>query len=162
MGLPVATLTVVHVIVSLIALAAGAGVLALMLRGRDHPALTPFFLAATIATSGTGFLFPIGDILPSHIVGLLSLAALVIAVAGYYAYRLTGAWRWIYVTGALVALYLNVFVGVVQAFQKIAFLQPLAPTQSEAPFLVAQLALLALFLILGFLGVKRFHPEPTA
>ena len=75
---------------------------------------------------------------------------------------MTGAWRWIYVVTALIALYLNVFVGVVQAFQKLAFLQPFAPTQSEPPFLVAQLVVLAIFLLLGFLGVRRFHPELTA
>jgi hypothetical protein len=158
MGLSVTTLTNVHVIVSLVALAAGIAVFVLMLRGRDHPALTPFFLASTIATTGTGFLFPIGDILPSHIVGLLSLAALVIAVAGYYAYRLTGAWRWIYVVAALTAFYLNCFVGVVQAFLKIDVLHALAPRGSEPAFIAAHILLLVLLAGLGIVAVRRFHP----
>jgi hypothetical protein len=83
---------------------------------------------------------------------------LVIALAGLYVFRLGGAWRWIYVVTALIALYLNTFVGVVQAFQKLAFLQPLAPTQSELPFAVAQLILLAIMLWLGYRAVRTFHP----
>ncbi len=73
-------------------------------------------------------------------------------------FRLSGPWRWIYVVTAVFSLYLNVFVGVVQAFQKLAFLQPLAPTQSEPPFLIAQIAVLVIFIVLGFVAVRRFHP----
>ncbi len=130
-----------------------------MLRGRDHPALTPFFLATTIAASGTGFLFPIGEtLMPGHIVGLISLAVLVIATASYYGYRLTGAWRWIYAVAAVTAFYLNCFVAMAQAFLKIEALQALAPTGTEPPFVAAQLALLAAFIALGFSAVRRFHP----
>ena len=75
-----------------------------------------------------------------------------------YVFRLGGAWRWIYVIAAVMSLYLNVFVGVVQAFQKLSFLQPLAPTQSEPPFIIAQMAVLLIFVVLGFLAVRRFHP----
>ena len=90
--------------------------------------------------------------------GIISFVVLAAAVLALYVFRLDGPWRWIYVAGATLALYLNVFVGVVQAFQKLAFLQPLAPTQAEAPFIVAQVAVLAIFAALGFLAVKRFHP----
>ena len=92
-------------------------------------------------------------------VGIISLLVLAPALLALYAFRLDGSWRWIYVAGAVLALYLNVFVGVVQAFQKLAFLQPFAPTQSEPPFIVAQVAVLAIFVVLGFLAVKRFHPQ---
>lgn len=154
-----AALTVVHVVVSLVALAAGAGVLALMLRGHDHAALTPVFLATTIAVDGTGFLFPIGEtLLPGHIVGLISLAVLVVAVAGYYAYRLTGAWRWIYAAAALTAFYLNCFVAVVQAFLKVEALHALAPSGTEPAFVAAHLVLMAVFIWLGIVAVRRFRP----
>jgi H+/Cl- antiporter ClcA len=87
------------------------------------------------------------------------MVVLAVALAALYVFRVAGAWRWLYVVTALLALYLNVVVLIVQSFQKLALLQPLAPTQSEPPFLVAQLAVLALFLVFGFLAVRRFHPE---
>jgi len=90
---------------------------------------------------------------------VISLVVLAIAIFALYGRHLAGAWRWIYVVTALIALYLNVFVGVVQAFQKLAFLKPLAPTQSEPPFLVAQIAVLVLFVLAGILTVRKYHPE---
>jgi hypothetical protein len=81
------------------------------------------------------------------------------AIVALYGQGLAGPWRWIYVGGAVLALYLNVFVGVVQAFQKLPFLSPLAPTQSEPPFVVAQLVVLGLFVALGILAVRTFHPR---
>ena len=106
-------------------------------------------------TSLTGFMFPFSQVLPSHVVGAISLVALAVALIAYYGQHLSGAWRSIYIVTATFALYLNVFVGVVQAFQKVSFLRPLAPTQAEAPFVVAQLAVLVLFIVLGFLA-KEF------
>jgi hypothetical protein len=123
---------------------------------------TSFFLATTILTSVTGFFFPRDHLLPSHIVGILSLVVLAVAVLALYGYRLAGSWRWIYVTGAVVALYFNVFVGVVQAFEKLPFLKPLAPTQSEPPFLAAQAVVLATFVVLGIVAARSFHPETKA
>jgi hypothetical protein len=111
-----------------------------------------------VLTSVTGFFFPFVALGPPHIFGLISLPILATAIVGLYVYRLTGPWRPIYVVGALIALYLNVVVAVVQAFQKLSFLQPLAPTQSEPPFLITQLVVLGAFVVLGFLAVRRFHP----
>ena len=113
---------------------------------------TATFLLTTILTSLTGFLFPFGPILPSHIVGAISLAVLAVAVVALYYYRLAGAWRWIYVTAAVLALYLNVFVGVVQAFLKVPALNALAPTQAEPPFAIAQGLVLILFIVLGIVA----------
>jgi hypothetical protein len=93
---------------------------------------------------------------------VILLVLLAVAVAARYPFGLGGAWRWIYIVTAVMALYLNVFVGVTQAFQKLPFLQPLAPTQSEPPFLVAQIAVLAIFIILGAVAAARFHPKPAA
>jgi hypothetical protein len=148
----------VHVVISIVALAAGIVVVAGMLAGSRLPGWTALFLATTVLTSVTGFLFPATAILPSHIVGAVSLAVLAIAITALYGFRLAGAWRWIYVGSAIVAFYLNAFVAVAQAFLKVAVLQPLAPTQSEPPFLVAQLAVLAVFVVLGILAAIRFRP----
>jgi hypothetical protein len=162
LGMSLSTFTTVHVILSLIAIVAGLVVAWGMLYGKRLPVLTAVFLATTILTSATGFLFPFSKLLPSHVFGIVSLVALAAALVALYGLDLAGPWRWVYVTGALLALYLNVFVGIVQAFQKLAFLQPLAPTQQEAPFLVAQMAALAIFLAVGFFAVSRFHPERSA
>jgi hypothetical protein len=90
---------------------------------------------------------------------VISLVILAAAIPALYVFHLAGIWRVVYIVGAVIALYLNAFVGVVQAFQKLSFLQPLALTQSEPPFIVAQLVLLAIFVALGIGAVKRFHPD---
>jgi hypothetical protein len=100
--------------------------------------------------------------LPSHIVGVITLAVLVVAIVALYVYRLAGAWRWIYVTGAVLSLYLNVFVAVVQSFLKAPFLNALAPTQAEPPFAIAQGIVLVVFIVLGVVAVRSFHPEAKA
>lgn len=158
LGMSLSTFTTVHVIISLVGIAAGFIALFGMLTSNRLETWTALFLTATVLTSVTGFMFPLVAFGAAHIIGVASLVILAAALAGIYIYRLTGAWRWIYVVAALAALYLNVFVAVVQAFQKLAFLQPLAPTQSEPPFQVAQLIVLIAFVVLGWLAVRRFHP----
>jgi hypothetical protein len=116
----------------------------------------------TILTSVTGFMFPIHALTPALITGAISLTVLAITLLALYAFRLMRAWRWVYVVTAIAALYFNCFVLVVQSFQKIGFLQALAPTQSETPFLVAQTVVLVLFLVFGYAAVKRFHPSAMA
>jgi uncharacterized membrane protein SirB2 len=162
LGMSVATFTLVHVVISLIGIASGLVVLFGLLGTRTSGGWTALFLASTVVTSATGFLFPVERLLPSHIFGIISLVVLGAAILALYVYRLQGSWRWIYVTGAMLALYLNVFVAVVQAFQKLPFLRPLAPTQSEPPFLVAQLVVLAAFVVLGIVAVRKFHPGSKA
>jgi hypothetical protein len=148
-----------HVIVSLIGIVSGIVVLFCMLGARPMAGLTAVFLLTTVLTSITGFLLPAEHLLPSHVVGIISLVVLAIALAALYLRRLAGAWRWIYVVTATAALYFNCFVAVAQAFQKFAALHALAPTQSEPPFLIAQLVVLAIFIVLGFLAVTRFYPR---
>jgi hypothetical protein len=161
LGLSLSAFTTLHVVISLIGIASGLVVLYAMLTSRRLDGWTALFLATTILTSVTGFMFPFNGVTPGHVVGAISLVVLALALLALYIFRLAGAWRWLYVATAVAALYLNVFVAVVQAFQKIAFLQPLAPTQSEPPFAVAQIATLLLFLALGFLAIRRFHPATT-
>ncbi len=158
LGLSVENFTLLHTVISLIGILSGIIVLFSMLEGRNSPAMTALFLATTVLTSVTGFLFPFTSLLPSHIVGIISLVVLAVAIAALYVFRLSGAWRLIYVIGAVLSLYLNAFVGVVQSFQKLSFLQPLAPTQSEPPFIIAQTAVLLIFVVFGFVAVRRFHP----
>ena len=156
------TYTVAHVVISLVAIAAGFIVAYGMLGSNRLEGWTALFLFTTVLTSLTGFGFPFDHVLPSHVVGVLSLVVLLIAILGYYLYRLAGAWRWIYVVAALVALWFNVFVLIVQAFQKISFLQPLAPTQSEPAFQIAQGAALVVFIAMGIFAVRKFHPPAQA
>lgn len=158
LGMSIATFTVVHVVISLIAIAAGAVACARMLAGRKPGAWNSMFLLFTVLTTLTGFLFPITAFTPAIGVGIVSSVALATALLALYAGRLAGAWRWIYVASALFAFYLNVFVLVVQSFQKIAFLNKFAPTGSEPPFAVVQGIVLLGFILLGFLALRRFRP----
>jgi hypothetical protein len=162
LGMSTVTFTLVHVVLSLIGIVSGAIVMVGIFSARRPDRWTTLFLITTVATSVTGFFFHSASFGPPHIIGVISLVVLAIAILALYRFGLAGSWRWLYVAGAVLALYLNVFVGVVQAFQKLPFLQPLAPTQSEPPFLVAQLAVMAIFVVLGIVAVKRFHPGSKA
>ena len=163
LGMSTATFTSVHVILSLIGILAGLVVVLFgLLRSQPLSGWTALFLATTVLTSLTGFLFPFERLLPSHIVGIISLVVLAAALVALYVRRLAGSWRWIYVAGAVSALYLNAFVGVVQAFQKLPVLNVLAPTQSEPPFVIAQIVVLLLFVVLGIAAVRTFHPRSRA
>ena len=157
-GMSLSTFTQVHTVISLIGIATGLVVLFGMLANKTRCNWTAAFLVTTVLTSVTGFGFPFSQLLPSHIVGIISLAVLAKAILARYAFKLAGAWRWIYVVCAVLALYLNCFVGVVQAFVKIPALNALAPTQGEPPFLIAQTGLLIVFIVLGFLAVRKFRP----
>lgn len=162
LGLSISTFTLLHVVLSLIGICAGIIVAYGLLAAKRFNRWTMLFFVTTILTSLTGFGFPFDHLMPSHIVGIISLVALAIAVIARYALHLAGAGRWMYVMGAMLALYLNVFVLIVQSFEKVPALKDLAPTQSEPPFLVAQLATLALFIVLSVLGVKKFRTQPAS
>jgi len=160
LGLSTQTYTLVHVVISLTGIASGLIVLFGLLAGKRLNGLTALFLVSTVLTSLTGFGFPFHQLSPGHIVGIISLVVLLVAVLARYTFHLAGAWRWIYVVSAVIALYLNVFVLVVQSFEKLSALKALAPTQHEPPFLVAQLAVLLIFIVLTAVAVKRFHDQP--
>jgi hypothetical protein len=132
-----------------------------LLAGKRLDGWTSTFLATTVATSVTGFLFPFHRFMPSHAVGILSLMVLALAIYARYARHLAGAWRKTYVICATIALYLNVFVAIVQAFQKIPALKELAPTQSEPPFKLTQLVVLSIFALLTVVAAIRFRNEPA-
>jgi hypothetical protein len=162
LGMSLSTFTSVHVLISLIGIGSGLLVLYGMLRGKRYDGATAIFLVTTVLTSVTGFLFPFEHLLPSHIIGVISLVALAIAIVARYSLRMVRAWRSIYVVTAVLALYLNVFVLVAQIFMKVPAAHALAPTGKEPPFLVAQLIVMALFIVLGIFAVKNFRLEKGA
>jgi hypothetical protein len=153
--------TIIHTLISLVGIFAGFVVLFGLLAGKRLNGWTKWFLITTLLTSVTGFGFPVHHFMPSHGVGVISLLVLAVAIYARCRRELAGAWRWIYVVGAMIALYLNVFVGVVQAFEKVPALKALAPTQTEPPFKLTQLVVLALFVVLTVIAAIRFHPEPA-
>src|SRR6267143_1987067 len=161
MILGMTTFTFVHVVLSLIGIFSGFVVVFGLLAGKRLDGWTALFLVSTVATSVTGFLFPFHRFLPSHGVGILSVLVLAIAILARYPLHLAGAWRRIYAVTAVISLYLNVFVLIAQAFQKVPGLKAIAPTQSEPPFLVTQAVALALFVLLGFVAAIRFRNEPV-
>ena len=151
-------LTTLHVVLSLVGIASGLVAAYGMLSNQKLEGWVALFLATTVLTSATGFPLAPAGFDPAQAIGVLSLVVLAVAILARYVYRLAGPWRWVYVVTALLALYFNVFVAVIQAFQKVSFLQPLAPTQSEPPFLVAQLAVIAIFIVVGIIAVRTFRP----
>ena len=155
------TFTIVHVVISLIGIGSGLVVLAGLLAAKRLDGWTALFLVSTVATSVTGFFFPFHGFTPAIAVGIISLLVLAVASFARYGRRLAGAWRWVYVITAMVALYLNVFVLIVQLFQKVPALKALAPTQSEPPFLLTQLVVLALFVVLAIVAAIKFRIEPV-
>lgn len=161
-GVSLATYTLIHVTISLIGIGSGLIVLFGMLNAKRLDGLTALFLATTVLTSVTGYGFPFEHITPGDIVGAISLVVLAVAVLARYSMHMAGRWRAVYVITAVVALYLNCFVLVVQSFLKVPFLHALAPKGNEPAFLVAQLAVMALFIVLGIRAAKRFHPERIA
>lgn len=159
MGFGLAMFTLFHVALSLVGIFSGFVVVFGLLTAKQLKGWTALFLATTVATSVTGFLFPFHKFLPSHGVGIVSLIALAIAIFALYGRGLVGAWRRVYVVSAVISLYLNVFVLIAQMFMKVPALKALAPTQSETPFKVAQLAVLLLFVVLGIFAAKGFARE---
>ena len=153
------TFTPVHVLLSLIGIFSGFVVVFGLLAAKRLDGWTALFLASTVLTSVTGFLFPFHGFLPSHGVGIISLLVLAIAIFARYGRHLAGSWRRTYVITAAIALYLNVFVLIVQLFEKVPALKAIAPTQSEAPFKVTQLVALTLFVVLGSSAAIRFRGE---
>ena len=153
--------TIVHTLVSLVAIFTGFVVLFGLLAGNRLDAWTKWFLITAVATTVTGFFFPFHDLTPAIKLGIISTVLLAITIYARYPKALAGAWRRIYVVGAVISLYFNVFVLIVQSFEKIPALHAMAPTQTEQPFKLTQLIALALFILLTIISVIRFRPEPA-
>jgi hypothetical protein len=141
--------TLFHVVLSLIGIVSGFVVVYGLIGSKRMDRWTAWFLATTAATSASGFLFPVDHFMPSHAIGILSLIVLTIAITARYRFQLAGGWRRTYTITAVMGLYFNFFVLIAQLFAKVPALKAMAPTQSEPPFQVAQLAALLLFTWLG-------------
>ena len=159
LGMSLSTFTTVHVLISLLGIGSGFAVLLGLFSAKRVNGLTALFLLTTVLTSVTGFGFPFTHLLPSHKIAIISLVVLAIAILARYSFHMVGKWHWIYVVTAMIALFLNLFVLVFQSFEKVPALKAMAPTQSEPPFLVAQLAVMAIFIVLTIFAVKKFHPD---
>jgi hypothetical protein len=162
LGLPAATYTLIHVLVSLIGIASGLVVMYGMIGGKRLGRMTLLFLTSTVLTSVTGFGFPFNGVTPGIRLGVLSMIVLAIAIVARYPLQLAGPWRTTYVITAMIALYFNVFVLVVQSFEKISALKALAPTQKEPPFAIAQGIVLVAFIVLTVFVVKGFRRSAAA
>jgi len=158
LGLSLHAFTQFHVALSLIGILSGLVVLLGMLGSKPLNAVTAAFLITTVLTSLTGFLFPYHGVTPGIVIGILSLIVLLLAILARYAFHYAGGWRATYVVTSVIALWFNVFVFIVQSFQKVPALHALAPTGTETPFKVSQLVVLITFIVLGVRAVRKFHP----
>jgi hypothetical protein len=155
----ITTLTLGHTVISIVAIAAGLVVVGGLIAGVRIDGWTGIFLVTTVVTSVTGFFFPFTQLLASHWVGIISLIILPVVIAARYWKHLVGPWRGIYVVGSVLVLYLNFFILIVQLFRRIPALIVAAPKQTEPPFVLTQLLVLALFAWLGFAAFRRFRPQ---
>jgi hypothetical protein len=153
------TFTLFHVAISLVAIATGFIVVYGLFTANRMAGLTALFLATTALTSLTGFFFHRPHILPSHVVGAIAMVVVAVTVLALYSFHLRGKWRSVYVIGATLSLYFNMFVLVAQAFLKVPSLHVLAPTGTEPPFAIAQGIVLVLFIVIGVTAVRRFRPQ---
>jgi hypothetical protein len=160
LGMSLSTFTTLHVVISLVAIVSGILVMFGLLGSNRMPGMTALFLIFTILTSATGFLFPFTQLLPSHMVGILSLVLLAVACIALYGMKLSGAWRWIYAVTALISLYLNVFVLVIQGFLKVPALHALAPGEPPGgPVFGVVQGIVLLFFVIAIIGaIRRFRP----
>lgn len=158
LGMSTGAFTILHVIITLVAIGSGLIVVGGMFASHKLPGTTALFLLTTALTSITGFLFPIRGFTPALGVGVVACVVLAIALFALYKERLVGAWRWIYVITAVASLYFNVFVLVVQSFVKVSALNALAPTQSEPPFAITQAVVLAVFILIAVIAIVTFRP----
>ena len=154
--------TIIHTLISLVAIFTGIVVLFGMLAGNRLDCWTKWFLITAVLTTVTGFFFPFHGFTPAIGLGIISLPFLAVTIFARYSKHLAGAWRWIYVIGAVICLYFNLFVLVVQLFEKVPALHAMAPTQTESPFKLTQLAVLVLSALLAIVAVIRFRPEPAS
>jgi hypothetical protein len=159
LGMSLAAYTQLHVIISILGIVSGLVVLASLLTGRLLTLVNGLFLITTVLTSVGGFFFPNSHITPGIVIGVLSLITLAIAITALYVFHLTGGWRKTFVITAMISLYFNVFVLVVQLFEKVPALHALAPKGSEPPFAISQVIVMILFIVLTTLAVKRFRPK---
>ncbi|MBB3610933.1 hypothetical protein [Rhizobium sp. BK602] len=153
------TLTLIHVIISLIAILAGIVVIHGLITVRRHARSTLVYMVTILLTSLTGFLFPFNGVTPGIVFGIVTVLVFIPTAIARYGLRMAGVWRLVFIAGSLFMLYLNCVVLVVQSFQKIPALNAIAPLGNEPSLLAVQVVLLVAFLIVGLLSLRRFRPN---
>src|SRR2546425_2079199 len=151
--------TIIHVLISLAAIFTGIVVVFGIIADKRLDSWAKWFLITAVATTVTGFFFPFHGFTPAIGLGIISLPFLALTIYARYPKHLAGAWRWIYAIGAVICLYFNLFVLVVQAFEKVPALHAMAPTQTESPFKLTQVCVLVVSAVLAIIAVIRFHPK---
>jgi len=157
LGMSIATFTLLHTVLSLVGIVAGLVVAGGLVNGTRLDRWAAVFVVTTVLANASGFGFPFVKLIASHVVGVVSLVVLAGVIVADYVKHLAGGWRTTYAVGVVLATYLNVFVLVAQLFKRIPVLFLLAPTQSEPPFALTQVLVLALFVWLGVGAVKGFR-----
>src|SRR5712691_4689039 len=162
LGLSITTYTLIHTVLSLIGIVAGLVVAGALASGTRLDRWATVFLVTTVLANASGFGFPFVKLIAAHVVGMVSLVVLAVVIVADYVKHFAGPWRTTYAVGVVLATYLNVFVLVVQLFKRIPVLFVAAPTQSEPPFALTQVLVLALFVWLGVGAVKGFRPAASS
>jgi hypothetical protein len=164
-GLSIANFTTLHVVITLMAIVSGFVVMFALLSSQWPAGLTAIFWLFTVATTVTGFMFPLSGITPAVATGIVATVFFVAGLIAIYIKKFAGSWRWIYVVTMMVSLYLNVFVLITQSFQKLKFLNPAAPMvgppfaePTMTQFVIAQGVTIVFFVIFGFFAVRKFRP----
>jgi hypothetical protein len=165
-GLSIANFTILHVVITLVAIVAGFVVMFALLSSKRPAGWTAFFWVFTVLTTVTGFMFPLNGFTPAIGTGIVATVFFALGLVAIYIKKFTGSWRWIYAVTMAVSLYLNVFVLITQSFQKLKFLNPAAPMvgppfadPTHTQFAIAQVATIVFFLVVGFLAVRKFRPN---
>ena len=153
--------TIIHTLISLVAIFTGFVVVFGLLASKRLDVWTKWFLVTAIATTITGFFFPFHGFTPAIGLGIISLPFLALTIFARYPKHLAGLWRWVYVIGTVICLYFNLFVLVVQLFEKVPALHAMAPTQTEPPFKLTQFVVFQVSALLAIIAAIRFHPEPA-
>ena len=162
LGMSLEVFTLIHVVISLIGIATGLVAAFGMIGNKLLKRWTAIFLVTTVLTNVTGLMFPFHGVTPGIILALLSLTVMAPTMLALFQFHLSGVWRWVYAAGAVMGLYFNVFVLIVQSFQKVPALKALAPHGNEPPFAVMQGLTLVAFIVIGVMAVRKFHPQLQA
>jgi hypothetical protein len=155
------TYTFLHVMIGLVGIGLGLVVMFRILTGRRLYRLPPLFFVATLTAILTGFGFPQTCLLPTHIIGILSIVVLAVTIPACCVFHREGVWRDVFVIGSATTLYLSIFVFLMKVLLKFPALHALAPTQRQKcpPFLISQFIILALFVAVTNLAIKKFHSD---
>lgn len=156
-----ADFTILHILISLIALISGVRLTIGFSKGTDPNATRLIFLVSTAANLLTGFLFPFHGVTPAIVIGALNTVILVGTVVASGRRRRSQFWAVTYIVGALALLYFNFLVFIVQSFQKVPFLHAIAPVGNEPPIIILQGLLFVVAIAAGYLCLRRSRRGPV-